>query len=298
MMRVLVFGKNGQLARALARNADISESTSLKFIGSSTLDLSAQLSDIYNLIYNMSDIDAVINAAAYTNLDNAETRDCEQAYALNALAPEQMARACKVKNIPFLHLSTDCVFDGDQRAPYQPNDNPNPVNFYGLSKLDGENFVRAVSGKNIVFRTSWVFSPGGQNFFGTMLKLGQNNPSIHVVDDQTGSPTYADHLAAALLNACTKMVQNEHIPLAPIYHIASTGAPISRYHFAKKILAMAGLETRVKPISSASFGAAAQRPTFCALDCASFERDFDYNLPKWQDGLKQAVKIYKASNEH
>ena len=298
MMRVLVFGKNGQLARALARNANIDKNVSLRFVSSSTLDLSTQLSDISTVISNKKNIDAVINAAAYTNLDNAETRDCQKAYALNALAPEQMAKACKTKNIPFVHLSTDCVFGGNKRVPYKPNDKPGPINFYGYSKYEGEKFVRAVGGRSIVFRTSWVFSPEGQNFFGTMLKLAQKNSTINVVDDQIGSPTYADHLARALLHACTTITRNKNRTFAPLYHIAGTGAPVSRYHLAKQIFKMAGLKTDVRPISSTQFAAAAQRPAYCALDSASFERDFGYNLPNWQDGLKLAVSNYKASNEH
>ncbi len=289
MPQVLVFGKNGQLAQALARCGALDGKVSLKFIGSSQFNLDTQLFDIYKLITKYNNIDAVINAAAYTNVDRAETSGCEQAYRLNALAPEQIAKACNAINIPLLHISTDCVFDGNMRIAYKPKDKASPINFYGQSKLDGEIFIRNNGERNTTFRTSWVFSPQGQNFFGTMLRLAKEKPSISVVNDQIGSPTYADHLAKALLHACQTMIDNPLMRLAPIYHIAGTGTPVSRYEFASKIFETAKLKIKLNPISSDSFGAAAQRPTFCALDTESFEREFDYKLPNWQDGLRQAI---------
>ena len=288
MTTFLVFGRYGQLAQALARQENTAGVT-LKFMGSKEFNLENRLLQISKLISKFGNIDGVINTAAYTNVDKAEHEDCQRAYVLNVQAPVQMAKACRAQNLPFLHVSTDCVFGGDKRAPYTFDDQPSPVNFYGFTKLLGERAIADIGGRSCVFRTSWVFSPQGKNFFTVMLGLGRAGKPIKVVDDQIGSPTYADDLALALLHAGKHMAANPRAKLPPLTHISGKGAPVSRYDFARAIFSQAGLPLKISPISSAAFGAPAQRPAYCALDTAKFEATFSYQLPKWRAGLKRAL---------
>lgn len=293
MTRILVFGKNGQLAQALA---DIAKRTEhqLAFFGSSEFNLIKQLPDIYRYIVGNNPIDAVINASAYTNVDKAEIQGAEDAWVLNALAPEQMAKACKTLGIPFLHVSTDSVFNGKKAEAYRPDDPVEPANFYGLTKLEGERLIRAVDGTGSIFRTSWVFSKTGHNFVKAMLALAQKHNSINVVDDQFGLPIYAPELAKALLLVLTNLRANPAQNYDPVYHIAGGGHAICRYEFAKTILKTAGLGTHVKPISSIQFAAPAPRPKNAVLDTASFTSTFDVELADWRDGLNTMLSgVYK-----
>jgi len=292
MTTFLVFGHHGQLAQALARQAS-SAGVTLKFMGSAEFNLENNLAQIPDLISKFSNCDGIINAAAYTNVDKAEHEDCLRAYALNVQAPSQMAKACRAQNLPFLHVSTDCVFSGDKTMPYTCQDQPNPVNFYGYTKLLGERAIAKIGGRSCVFRTSWVFSPQGKNFFTVMLNLGRTGNPIKAVNDQIGSPTYADDLACALLHAAQKMAKNPQMKHPQIVHIAGKGAPVSRYDFARAIFMAAGLPVNISPISSEAFGATAQRPAYCALDTADFEATFSYQLEEWRSGLKRAFSQSK-----
>lgn len=288
MTRILVFGKHGQLATALA---EASKNTGFKldFTGSSEFNLIEQITDIYDYIVNSTTINAVINASAYTNVDKAEMQGAEDAWVLNALAPEQMAKACKARKIPFFHVSTDSVFNGNKTAAYLPDDPVAPVNFYGLTKLKGERLIQDVGCAGSIFRTSWVFSKTGHNFVNAMLALAKKHTRIQVVDDQLGLPVYAPDLARALLQAVDKMISNPTQKFDPAYHIVGGGSPINRYEFAKLIMQTAGLKIKVDPISSAQFAAPAPRPQNAVLDTRSFTSTFKVELPDWRIGLKQML---------
>ena len=288
MIRILVFGKNGQLATALAE-ASVGAKFQLKFIGSSEFNLIDQITDIYDFILNSRSIDGVINASAYTDVDKAEMQGSESAWTLNALAPKQMAKACKARNIPFFHVSTESVFAGKNSTPYHTTCNETPANFYGFTKLEGERLVQLVNGTGTIFRTSWVFSNTGHNFVKAMLRVAKKYETIQVVDDQTGLPTYAPDLANAILKAIRYTFANPSIKLDQVYHIAGGGTPINRYDFAKLIIQSVGLKTRVEPISSKQFAAIAPRPQYAVLDTGSFTSTFGVDLPDWQIGLKHML---------
>lgn len=288
MTRILVFGKNGQLATALAE-VNINAKFQLKFIGSSEFNLIDQITDIYDFILNSRSIDGVINASAYTDVDKAEMQGSESAWILNALAPEQMAKACKARNIPFFHVSTESVFAGKNSTPYHTTCNETPANFYGFTKLEGERLVRVVNGTGTIFRTSWVFSNTGHNFVKAMLRVAKKYETIQVVGDQTGLPTYAPDLANAILKAIRYTFANPSIKLDQVYHIAGGGTPINRYDFAQLIIQSVGLKTRVEPISSKQFAAIAPRPQHAVLDTGSFTSTFGVDLPDWQIGLKHML---------
>jgi len=286
--RILVFGKNGQLATALAATS-VGAEFQLEFVSSSEFNLINQVTDISEYITNETSIDGVINASAYTHVDKAEMQAPEDAWVLNALAPEKMAKACKVRNIPFFHVSTESVFDGENTTPYTPNCAVNPANFYGLTKLEGERLVQAVNGAGAIFRTSWLFSNAGDNFVKIILGLAKKHKTIRVVHDQIGLPTYAPDLANALLKAVRYTLANPAKKLDPVFHIAGGGMSINRYDFAKYIIQSVGLKTKVKPISSQQFAATAPRPHNAVLDTGSFTSTFGSDLPDWKIGLKHML---------
>jgi dTDP-4-dehydrorhamnose reductase len=285
-MRILVFGETGQLARELARRCP--PGFEARILGRADADLS-QPSTCAAAIMN-SEADVVINAAAWTAVDLAEAEDAAATVA-NGEAPGVMARACAAKGIPFLHVSTDYVFDGAGDAPYAPGHQTAPLNVYGRSKLAGEAAVRDSGARHVILRTSWVFSGFGTNFLKTMLRLGRERESLRVVSDQVGGPTPAAALADALYAAAWAMARGQP---GGTYHYS--GAPdVSWADFARAIMAAAGLPCRIEDISSADYPTAARRPLNSRLDCSTFTRDFGMNRPDWRKALDDILKELGAT---
>ena len=287
-LRIAIIGKSGQLARAL-----ISEGEELGHeiiaLDREALDLTSAPSDIEAAVIGLpSGLDALILAAAYTNVDGAET-DSSTAYAVNATAPAVIARVCAQHDITLIHISTDYVFDGDNDVPYLPDDDTDPLGVYGASKLDGELAILESGARALIFRTTWLYDGLGKNFLTTMLRLAESRDVISVVDDQIGRPTYAGHLAQAILKAVDVLSQNPDIP-ADVYHITNGGEPISWAGFAKAIFKAAKLKVKVDNIPSSDYPTPAERPAFSVLDTDSFERTFRHPLPDWQTGLRAALE--------
>lgn len=283
-LRLLVFGKTGQVARALAERSDISA----KFLDRGQADLSRPEA-LISLIEN-TDCDAVINAAAYTAVDKAESEP-DMARAINALAPGAMARACAAKNIPFIHISTDYVFDGTKNGPYLETDPIHPLGVYGATKEEGERTVMAAEGRSVVLRTSWVFSPWGNNFVKTMLRLGAEREELKIVADQTGAPTSAIDIADGIVTIVRSLAAGRG--QSGIYHM-SAGGETTWHGFARAIFVHAlqyGLKTpaRVLPIPSSDYPTPAKRPLNSRLDCSKIAREFGVSLPDWQDGLARVM---------
>jgi len=271
-VRLLVFGETGQVARELARRAPVTA------LGRDAADLSDPEACAAAIL--TSDAEGVINAAAYTAVDRAETEE-DLATAINGAAPAAMARAAARKNIPFLHVSTDYVFDGSGGTAWKPADPTGPLGAYGRSKLAGEAGVRAAGGRHAILRTSWVFSAHGANFVHAMLRLGRERDALRVVDDQTGGPTAAGDIAAALLT----MARALHGGAAGgTYHFA--GAPdVTWAGFARDIFTRAGLDVAVTGIPSSDYPTPARRPANSRLDCATLEADFGIPRPDWRESL-------------
>ena len=271
-MRILVFGETGQVARELARRAPVTA------LGRDAADLSDP--EACAAAIRASDAEAVINAAAYTAVDRAEEEEA-LATVINGAAPAAMARAAARKGVPFLHVSTDYVFDGSGEAPWKPDDPTGPLGAYGRSKLAGEIGVRAADGKHAILRTSWVFSSHGANFVRTMLRLGLERDALRVVDDQTGGPTAAGDIAVALLTMARALHDGAS---GGTYHFA--GSPdVTWAGFAREILARAGLEVAVTGIPSSDYPTPARRPANSRLDCATLEADFGIPRPDWRESL-------------
>lgn len=279
MNGLLVFGRSGQLATELARLAPEAH-----FLGRDQADLTDPAA-CAAAIRALRPV-AVINAAAHTAVDRAESEP-DLAHAVNAAAPAAMARAAAELGLPFVHVSTDYVFDGAGDRPWRETDATGPLGIYGASKLAGERGIAAAGGQWLVLRTSWVFSAHGANFVRTMLRLGAGRDELRVVADQWGGPTPAAAIAAACLQIADAMRRDAG--RAGIYHFA--GAPdVTWADFARQIMARAGLACRITDIATADYPTPARRPANSRLDCAAISRDFGIARPDWHAGLAQVLQ--------
>jgi dTDP-4-dehydrorhamnose reductase len=284
-MRILVVGKTGQLAIGLANNQG---GHSLTFAGRDAMDQSDPVSCQEYLAE--CDVDAVINAAAWTDVDGAETAE-NAATVVNGATPTALAKTARDLGIPIIHVSTDYVFDGLGETPWRPSDKTNPLNAYGRSKLAGEVGVAASGAVFAILRTSWVVSVTGKNFVKTMLALGATRDKLTVVADQHGAPTPADDLAMACLRAAEVLVEKPE--LSGIYHFA--GAPDTTWAgFARAIFETAGMKVVVEDVPSTVYARPAKRPMNSRLDCSSFTAAFGLERPDWRVGLTGIIKDLKA----
>ena len=281
-MKLLVFGQTGQVARELARIAP-----DAIFLGRGEADLTNPAACASAIA--ATDAQAVINAAAYTAVDKAEA-DEVTACIVNGDAPAAMARAAALRGLPFLHISTDYVFDGTGDQPFAPDHPTLPQNAYGRSKLAGELGVRAAGGNALILRTSWVVSAHGANFVKTMLRLGRDRESLNVVADQIGGPTPAAAIAEALITAARAMANGAR---GGTHHLS--GAPDTSWaDFARAIMAKAALPCRINDIPTADYPTPARRPLNSRLDGRSLETAFGITRPDWRQGLAAIVKELDA----
>ena len=274
---ILVFGKTGQVARELQRRTE-----DAVFLGRDEADLSDPDACAAQITKHAPA--CVINAAAYTAVDRAE-EEPDLAHTVNADAPTAMARAAHKLGIPFLHISTDYVFEGTGQTPFHPNDPVAPIGAYGRSKLAGEIGVQNAHAGAIILRTSWVFSAHGANFVKSMLTHGAKNAEMRIVSDQIGGPTPAADIAAALL----KMAKPKTPAPSGTYHFS--GAPDTSWAgFAREIFAQAGMPTKVVDIPSSEYPTPAKRPLNSRLNCDSLQQAFGISRPDWRDGLAEVLK--------
>lgn len=278
-MRVLVFGETGQVARELARR--MPDGVSARFLGRDKADLMNPDA----CAAAIADCDVVINAAAWTAVDKAETEEA-MATVVNGDAPAAMARACAAQGLPFLHISTDYVFDGTGDQPFGVAHPTAPLGAYGRSKLAGEQGVLAAGGNALILRTSWVVSAHGTNFVKTMLRLGRERDSLNVVADQIGGPTPAAAIADALYTAGRAMRAGA---VGGVHHFS--GAPDTSWAgFAREIMARAGLACVIHDIPSSAYPTPARRPLNSRLDCSALEAAFGIARPDWRAGLDQILQ--------
>lgn len=281
-MRLLVFGRTGQVARELARIAP-----DATFLGRDRADLTDPAACAAAVM--ASDADAVVNAAAWTAVDKAEAEE-PLATLVNGAAPAAMAQAAAARGIPFLHISTDYVFDGAGSLPFAPDHPTAPLGAYGRSKLAGELGVRAAGGPHLILRTSWVVSAHGTNFVKTMLRLGRERDSLRVVADQIGGPTPAAGIARTLVTLAAALRDG-----APGGTHHFSGAPdVSWADVARAIRSGAGLACRIEDIPSTDYPTPARRPLNSRLDCSSLETAFGIPRPDWQAGLADILKELTA----
>lgn len=279
-MKLLVFGQTGQVARELSRHCP--EGWQIRGLGRDAADLAdpGACAAAVTAAAAGGGVDAVMNAAAYTAVDRAETEE-DLARRINADAPGAMAQACAAIGIPFVHISTDYVFDGSGSRPWRPGDATGPINAYGRSKMAGEEAVRAAGGAHAILRTSWVFSGHGANFVRTMLRLGAERDQLAIVADQVGGPTAAGDIARAVLGIAGALRAG-----APggTHHFA--GAPdVSWAGFAREIFRQAAIDCAVTDIASSDYPTPARRPLNSRLDCASLATAYGIARPDWRAAL-------------
>jgi dTDP-4-dehydrorhamnose reductase len=289
--RVLVFGRSGQVATELQRRAG--GDVVVTALGREAADLTDPAACA--AMVTESEADAVINAAAYTAVDKAETEE-DLAFSINAGAPGAIAAACAARDIPFVHLSTDYVFAGTPGRPWREDDPTGPLGAYGRTKLAGEQAVAAAGARHAILRTAWVFAAHGQNFVQTMLRVGATRDRLTVVDDQIGGPTPADAIADATLAVARNLAAGRGE--TGLFHF--TGQPaISWCGFARAIFERAAAQglppftqrlPEVVGISSEAWPTPAQRPRNSVLDCRRIERVHGIGQPQWQDGLERALR--------
>lgn len=282
-MKVLITGAGGMTGSELVRQA---RERSWDVVPLTKADLDITDARAVEGIVGHERPDVIINAAAYTAVDAAESA-AEAAMAVNAAGPENIARAAKTNGAQVLHISTDYVFDGESAEPYEPDDRPAPINVYGESKLAGEMALRESCPEHVIIRTSWVYSHEGKNFVRTMLQAAEEKREIRVVMDQHGCPTSSQDLARALLCAANLMVRSF---VVGTYHFCNAGST-TWFDFANAIFEMRDCPPpRVVPITTADFPTAARRPRRSVLNTNSFQLAFGVEPRPWRDALKGTME--------
>lgn len=295
-MKILVLGKSGQVASALAALAE-QRGITLVVWGRNELNLMVSR-DIYPAVMS-SGVNAIINAAAYTAVDKAESEP-ETTLQLNAVAPALIAEAARDMGVPFVHISTDYVFSGDKREPYAEDDQVDPVSVYGRTKAEAERRILAIYSEATILRTAWVFYEHGGNFVKTMLRLGGERTELNVVGDQHGNPTYAGEIAVA----CFRIVDIallDRKKTAGIFHFAGSGYT-TWYGFAEAIFSEAQkkgckVPERLVQISSIEYPTPARRPANSRFNCDKIQNLLGIDVPDWRVGLTQCIdRLIKSPN--
>ena len=273
----LITGSKGQLGTELSKLLPDAICADID-----VLDITDEVA-VKNFVYD-NNIDVIINCAAYTAVDKAET-DIELATKINVDGPKNLAKS----GAKIIHISTDYVFDGTGHKPYNPDEKTNPVSVYGKTKQAGELAVLENADVAVVIRTAWLYSPYGNNFVKTMRRLGNEKSEISVVADQIGTPTYAADLADAIVKILPQMTSEN----SGVYHFTNEGV-CSWYDFASEIMELSNLKCVVNPIKSSQYSTPAARPFYSVLDKDKIKQVFGINIKHWKDGLKRC--IYELNN--
>lgn len=296
-MRLLIAGWQGQIARSLVELALGRDDVSGLSVGRPALDLFSASSVKSSLVGDSPDI--MINTAAYTAVDQAE-EEPEQAFKLNTAGAASFAATAAKLDIPVIHLSTAYVFDGEKDAPYTEEDTPAPKTVYGQSKLQSETEVAAANPRHVILRTAWVYSPYSGNFVSSMLSKARKGEEIEVVDDQTGSPTYALDLARAILDIAAAIATRGDDTPWGTYHVASTGEA-TWYGFANKIFdisrGLGGPTAEPQPISTDAYPTTAIRLANARLDSSKVSSAFGIEPAPWEKGVETCVRRVLAEDE-
>lgn len=290
MKTVLITGSKGQLGSEIKKLSENNPETNIQFIFTDIDELNISDLNSLQLFFLNNQVDFIVNCAAYTNVDKAES-DEKNAKLINATAVQNLADLSSVYNIPVIHISTDYVFDGRQKSPYTEKDPVNPVTIYGKTKLSGEENIKNAY-KYLIIRTSWLYSVYGNNFVKTMLRLANEKDQINVVNDQIGSPTNAAGLAEAILLIIRNTISDISFFKSGIYHYSDEGS-CSWYEFAKEIMDYSGLNCLVSPVSSNQYSTDAKRPEFSLLDKSKIKDIYKVNVSDWKESLRKCLNEMK-----
>lgn len=285
-MNILITGANGQLGNEMRLLSKESNKDSYFFTDVAELDITSLL-DIRAFV-KQNNIDVIVNCAAYTNVDKAED-DVELCDLINNKAVENLAIVAKEYDCTLIHVSTDYVFSGKGNLPCTEEQATSPLGVYGKTKLAGEDAIRRVGCKYLIFRTAWLYSEFGNNFVKTMIRLTTEKDSLKVVFDQVGSPTYAGDLGKLIFSIIEKRQYEQH---QGIYHFSNEGV-CSWYDFAKEISFIAGTDCDIQPCHSDEFPSKVTRPAFSVLDKTKVKRDFQFEVPYWKVSLTKCINKLK-----
>lgn len=280
MTKVLITGSNGQLGSELKALAKDYNEYDFTFTDREDLDITAE--DTVVEYFQTHNFDLCINCAAYTAVDKAE-EDKELADLINVAGSKNLALGCLTVGATLIHISTDFVFNGNASRPLSEEDDTDPVNYYGLSKLNGEKAIQATLDKFYIIRTSWLYSAYGGNFVKTMLRLSETKDQLNIIADQIGSPTYAHDLAKAVLKIASK---NDKYG---IYHFSNEGVA-SWYDFTSAIFEYKGISTKVLPINTEQYPTPASRPHYSVMDKSKFRAAFGMEIPHWRQSLRACLE--------
>jgi len=291
MTKILITGGNGQLGSEIKALANAYPDFEFIFTDVEDLDITNQAA--LDLFLTKSDPAFIVNCAAYTAVDKAES-DLELATKINSLAPKLLAEASKKYGISLIHISTDYVFDGTAHIPYKETVAPSPDSAYGRTKLEGELNIQSSCEDYIIIRTAWLYSAYGKNFVKTMLKLGSEREELGVIFDQVGTPTYAADLAQAILDIILAKASGRVANDSGIYHYTNEGV-CSWYDFSNEIFRIEGIKCRVKPIETVDYPTPARRPHYSVLNKKKIKTTYDLTIPHWKDSLEICLNVLKAN---
>ncbi len=284
-IKVLVTGSKGQLGSEIQAISSRFPTLNLTFTDIDELDITDPIA--INKYIKAVNSNFVVNCAAYTAVDKAE-QDIEAAAKINSLAPGIIAKACKDNGCRLIHISTDYVFDGESKTPYDESSSVNPVSQYGKSKLKGEEEVLS-TGVSMVIRTSWLYSSYGSNFVKTILRNAKIKPELKVVADQYGCPTYARDLADVILTIISK--GHDHF-IPEIFHYSNEGV-CSWYDFAYKIIAFTGIDCKITPIETKEYPLPAKRPQYSVFNKNKIRSLYNIEIPQWEKSLGNCIEILR-----
>lgn len=279
-MKILVTGYKGQLGYDVVNEAT---SRGIEAIGVDIDEMDITNQEQVNTVIKSGNYDAVVHCAAWTAVDKAEEPELfETVKKVNATGTKYIADVCEELDIPMMYFSTDYVFDGEGTTPWNEYDERHPLNVYGLTKAQGEEYVEKLK-KHFIIRIAWVFGKNGNNFIKTMLRLGKERGAVSVVNDQVGNPTYTYDLAKLVVD----MIQTDKYGK---YHATNSGDFISWYDFACEIFKQAGMDVKVTPVDSNQFPAKAKRPKNSRMNQTELDKNGFNRLPAWQDALGRYLK--------
>lgn len=280
--KILITGSNGQLGQCLKKQADNFTAFQYFFASKNELDIADKVA--LKTLFQKENFAYCINTAAYTNVEKAES-ESEKAFVINSEAVQHLAEICKEFDVVLIHISTDYVFDGKKRTPYTEEDPTNPLNVYGQSKLDGEKHIQNSWHKHFIFRTSWLYSQYGHNFYNSILRMAKERKELTITTEQTGTPTNANDLAQAIL----KIIEQENEEYG-VYHFSNSGET-TWYGFAKAILKQTNKLNSVNLVETNHYPTFAQRPEYSVLDLKKIKNKLNVVFKDWNESLKTIKKV-------
>ena len=283
-MRILVTGANGQLGQEFKNNVSNSDHE-FYFTIENELDITKK-KEILDCV-TVYKIELIINCAAYTNVNDAETNK-RQAIEVNIDAVRNLVEVCEEKKIKMIHFSTDYVYNSDNLNPINEDSNINPINYYGISKREGEKIIEKSSSDSIIIRTSWLYSMYGNNFVKTMIKKGEKGQKIYVINDQFGCPTYSKDLVDCTLNIIVSNKLNKY----KVYNFSNEGYT-NWYDFTKKIFELKKITCDILPVDSNSYKTTATRPKFSVTDKSRIKDIFNLKIRSWDEALEEFIVNYQ-----